>query len=164
MEKFRGSKDNDEKSFSKSKGAISRLFTEVNPNSKVYKSFKAVKTGYKKFRSRQLLMKILYTLVLILLFRIAASITMPGIELTQAYKDSSSDSQSFLGVMDLMGGGTLRNFSIVALGISPYITISMLMQLLTSDAVPPLKRLSRSGPAGKRKINIITRALTFVFA
>ncbi len=138
--------------------------TVVNPDSRLYKGFSSIRASYKKFTSRQLLMKIIYTLAIILLFRVAASITMPGIELTQAYKDSAGDSQSFLGIMDLMGGGTLKNFSIVALGISPYITVSMLMQFLTSDAIPVLKRLSRSGPAGKRKINIITRVLTFVFA
>lgn len=136
----------------------------ANPNSKLYKASSLVKTGYTKFRSKQLLMKILYTLVIILLFRIAASITMPGVELTQAYKDSTGDSQSFLGIMDMMGGGTLRNFSIVALGISPYITVSMLMQILTSDIFPALNRLQKSGPAGKRKINMITRVLTFIFA
>lgn len=64
----------------------------------------------------------------------------------------------------MMGGGTLRNFSIVALGISPYITASIIMTLLQSEVFPPIYRLARSGPAGKRKINIITRILTLFFA
>lgn len=101
---------------------------------------------------------------MILIFRIGASITMPGIELTDKFKNGASDSSSFLGIMDMMGGGALKNFSIVALGISPYITASIIVQLLTSEAFPPLNRLSKSGPAGKRKINIISRCITLVFA
>lgn len=64
----------------------------------------------------------------------------------------------------MMGGGALKNFSIVALGISPYITASIIMTLLQSEVFPPIYRLARSGPQGKRKINIITRSITLVFA
>ena len=112
-------------------------------------------------KSKPLLTKILYTLLLILIFRIAASITTPGVHVKDNF---ANDSSSFLGIMDMMGGGTLRNFSIVALGISPYITASIIMTLLQSEVFPPIYRLARSGPAGKRKINIITRILTLFFA
>lgn len=114
-----------------------------------------------KVKAKPLLTKIMYTLLLILIFRIAATITVPGVVVPDKY---ASDSSSFLGIMDMMGGGALRNFSIVALGISPYITASIIMQLLQSEAFPAINRMSKSGPAGKRKINVITRSITLVFA
>ncbi len=114
-----------------------------------------------KFRDKPLLKKILYTLLLIRIFRVAATITIPGVLVDSNF---GSNPASLIGVMDMMGGGALKNFSIVALGISPYITASIIMQLLQSEVFPPLQRLSQSGPAGKRKINIITRIVTLVFA
>ncbi len=115
----------------------------------------------KKWMSKPLLKKVLYTLLLILIFRIAASITIPGIKVGNSF---AKDSASFTGILDMMGGGALRSFSIVALGIGPYITASIIMQLLQSEVFPPLYRLSQAGPAGKRKINVITRVLTLIFA
>ena len=105
--------------------------------------------------------KIFYTILLIIIFRLAASITSPGVVVQSGF---GKDPSSFVGIMDMMGGGALKNFSIVALGISPYITASIIMTLLQSEIFPPLYRLSKSGPAGKRKINIITRVITLVFA
>ena len=132
------------------------------PNSRLFnKAIKQTKNVTDKIKGKPLLLKILYTLLMILIFRIAASITTPGVYIE---KHLGNDSSSFLGIMDLMGGGTLRNFSIVALGISPYITASIIMTLLQSEVFPPIYRLARSGPAGKRKINIITRCLTLFFA
>lgn len=137
---------------------------KLNPDSKLLKVKTLSKKAIDKAKSKPLLIKILFTLLMILIFRIGASITMPGIELTDKFKNGANDSSSFLGIMDMMGGGALKNFSIVALGISPYITASIIVQLLTSEAFPPLNRLSKSGPAGKRKINIISRCITLVFA
>lgn len=110
---------------------------------------------------KPLIKKIFYTLTLILIFRIATTITTPGIHVDKAF---GSDPNSFVGIMDMMGGGALKNFSIVALGISPYITASIIMTLLQSEVFPPIYRLARSGPQGKRKINIITRSITLAFA
>ena len=115
----------------------------------------------KTINSKDLLKKIFYTLILILIFRIATSITTPGVIVKKGF---GNDSSSFVGIMDMMGGGALKNFSIVALGISPYITASIIMTLLQSEVFPPLYRMSKSGPAGKRKLNIITRVLTLIFA
>ncbi|MCC3160917.1 MAG: preprotein translocase subunit SecY [Mollicutes bacterium PWAP] len=113
------------------------------------------------FQNRPLLKKILYTLLLILIFRIAATITIPGVKVDPKF---GQDTSSLVGIFDLMGGGSLRSFSIVALGISPFITASIIMQFLQTEAFPPIYRLSTSGPAGKRKINIISRCLTLIFA
>lgn len=115
-----------------------------------------------KLNERELLKKALYTLLLLAIFRMAATIIMPGVTLNDDL--FSSEESSFLGIMDMLGGGALSNFSIVALGISPYITASIIMTLLQSEAFPPIHRLSKSGPAGKRKISYITIALTLMFA
>ncbi|NQZ65794.1 MAG: preprotein translocase subunit SecY [Mycoplasmatales bacterium] len=129
---------------------------------KIRSFFKSWKKSIKNvLKSKPLIGKILITLLLIVTFRVAASITTPGVVVQSGF---GNDSSSFVGIMDMMGGGALRNFSIVALGISPYITSSIIMTLLQSEVFPPLYRLSRSGPAGKRKINIITRILTLIFA
>ena len=115
----------------------------------------------KQIKKKPILGKILYTLLLIITFRVATSITTPGVTVDSGF---GKDPSSFVGIMDMMGGGALKNFSIVALGISPYITASIIMTLLQSEIFPPLYRLSKSGPAGKRKINVITRILTLVFS
>ena len=112
-------------------------------------------------KKRPLLKKIFFTLLLILIFRIGATITTPGVTVDNKF---GANQASLIGMLDMMGGGALKRFSIFALGISPYITASIIMTLLQSEVFPPLYRLSQSGPAGKRKINIITRVLTLVFA
>ncbi|CAM9142156.1 preprotein translocase subunit SecY [Mycoplasma marinum] len=139
-----------------------KILAKRNKKRKIVFSLRPIKTKFKNFfRNKQLLTKILYTLLLLLIFRIAATITVPGVRSfnTQAATNPSS----FLGLMDVMGGGAIRRFSIVALGISPYITASILMTILQSEFFPPIHRLANSGAAGRRKINIITRWLTLVF-
>ena len=125
----------------------------------------SIKSSFKwisKFlKEKPIVAKSIYTILLILIFRIATTITTPGVIVEDKF---GNDSGSFIGIMDMMGGGALKNFSIVALGISRYITASIIMTLLQSEVFPPIYRLARSGPAGKRKINIITRLLTFAFA
>ncbi|WP_345775200.1 preprotein translocase subunit SecY [Mycoplasma sp. ATU-Cv-508] len=103
----------------------------------------------------------LYTILLISIFRIAATITIPIVKVNQ---DLVENSNSLIGMLNLIGGGALSNFSIVALGISPYITASIIMTLLQSEAFPAIYRLAHSGPVGKRKIAFTTRILTICFA
>lgn len=122
---------------------------------------KGLKSFWEKFKSRQLLVRILITILLITIFRIAATITVPGVKLNSS---NNQTNLAFLGIMDLLGGGGISRFSIVALGVSPYITASIIVQLLTNDAIPALSKLAKSGEAGRRKINIITRWLTIAFA
>lgn len=147
-----------------------RIKRKKKPNSKTrlgwiskLKSF--VRTTFGSFKKvlkqKPLIGKSLFTLLLIMIFRVAASITTPGVIVDSGF---GKDPSSFVGIMNMMGGGALKNFSIVALGISPYITASIIMTMLQSEVFPPLYRLSKSGPAGKRKINIITRILTLAFA
>lgn len=74
------------------------------------------------------------------------------------------DSNAFFSTLNLVSGGGLRQFSLMALGISPFITASLIMSLLQTRLFPPILKLSQSGPAGRRKINVITRLLTLIIA
>lgn len=105
--------------------------------------------------------KILFTLGLLLVFRIAAFIPIPGVNLA-ALRSLFAGNQ-LLGLLDVFSGGTLTNFSIVALGLNPYINASIIMQLLTM-AIPKLDELSREGEYGRRKINQYTRYITVPLA
>ncbi|OYD27160.1 protein translocase subunit secY/sec61 alpha [Mycoplasma testudineum] len=105
--------------------------------------------------------KVILTLFLISIFVIAGTITAPFVILNPA---NNLDNIPFFSVLNLVGGGGLRQFSIMSLGIQPFITASLVMTILQSRLFPPLHRLSKSGPLGRRKINIITRALSILVA
>ena len=106
----------------------------------------------------------LYTLLLIVIFRLGCYITVPGID-TLALRDlTSSTTGSFAGLIDLISGGAFSRFSIFAMSISPYITASIVIQLLAM-VIPALERLSKEeGEAGREKINKYTKMLTVVLA
>lgn len=112
------------------------------------------------FRNRKVIIAIITTLGILVLFRIGSVVPMPFVKITK----SEFDDNSFLQIMNLLGGGGLSQFSIFAIGISPYITAQIIIQLLSSDLIPPLSRLSKSGEKGRKKIEIITRILTLPFA
>ena len=105
--------------------------------------------------------KILFTLAILALYRFAAHIPLPGIdsgELNRLF-----DNNELLGFLDLFSGGALRRMSIVALGVFPYITASIVIQLLT-PVVPQLQNLSREGESGRAKLNRYTHWLTVPIA
>ena len=105
--------------------------------------------------------KILFTLAVLALYRFAAHIPMPGID--QLQLDNLFRNNDLLGFLDLFSGGALRRMSIVALGVFPYITASIVMQLLT-PVIPSLQEMSREGEAGRAKMNRITHWLTVPIA
>lgn len=112
-------------------------------------------------RENILTKKILFTLWILTIFIIATTITLPGVSVNRS---QSIDPNSFLGIINIVGGGGLTSFSIVALGIGPFITASLIMMVAQTKLFPPIHRLSQSGPLGRRKINIITRLLTVVIS
>jgi len=115
------------------------------------------------FKNKDVLKKILFTLFAFLVFRAATYIHIPLInpeEITQFFQDQGG----FLGIMDAFTGSALSNFSIIALGIGPYITASIIIQLLQMDIVPILKEWSEEGETGKQKINQLTRYLAIGLA
>lgn len=98
--------------------------------------------------------KILFTGFIFVIFRLAAHIPVPGVDL-EALKRLFSQNQ-FLGLLDIFSGGTLANFSILALGLNPYINASIVLQLLTM-VIPALEELQKEGEYGREKINQYTR-------
>ena len=105
--------------------------------------------------------KILFTLAILALYRFVSHIPIPGINTAQL-QDLFENNQ-LLGFLDLFSGGALSRMSIVALGVFPYITASIVMQLLT-PVIPSLQQLSREGEAGRVKINRIVHWLTVPIA
>lgn len=105
--------------------------------------------------------KILFTAAVLIVFRLVAHIPASGVDRT-ALQALFAKSQ-FLSLLDIFSGGTLANFSILALGLNPYINASIIMQLLTL-VFPRLEELSKEGEAGREKINQYTRFLTVPLA
>ncbi|MBI4089489.1 MAG: preprotein translocase subunit SecY [Candidatus Levybacteria bacterium] len=105
--------------------------------------------------------KLLFTAGIFIVFRIFAHIPVAGVNLG-ALKSLFSQNQ-FLGLLDIFSGGTLANFSIMALGLNPYINASIILQLLTL-VFPKLEALSKEGEQGRQKINQYTRMLTVPLA
>src|SRR3974377_363548 len=115
------------------------------------------------FRIQDLRNRLFFTLGLLAVYRIGAHIPTPGINadvLAELYKHAAG---AVLGSFDLFSGGNARRMTIFALGIMPYITSSIILQLMTV-VFPYLERLSKEGELGRRKITQYTRSLTIVLS
>jgi preprotein translocase, SecY subunit len=113
------------------------------------------------FKSPEIRQRILFTLGIFLVFRFLAHIPVAGVNVA-ALKNLFAGNQ-FLGLLNIFSGGTLANFSVMALGLNPYINASIILQLLTM-VFPKLEELSKEGESGRRKINQYTRFLTIPLA
>src|SRR5271156_1844738 len=122
--------------------------------------FEAVKN---LFRIPDLRNRVLFTLALLAVYRIGAHIPTPGINTTVLEQLFSQSAGSVLGIFDLFSGGNFRRLTIFALGIMPYITSSIILQLMTV-VFPYLERLQKEGELGRRKITQYTRYLTIVLS
>ncbi len=113
------------------------------------------------FKIEDLRNRILYTLGILLIYRLGSFIVLPGIDPAQlgALKNQTAD--GIMGLLDMFSGGAFSNASIFALGIMPYISASIVVQLL-GIAIPYFQRLQKEGESGRRKINQITRYLTVI--
>jgi preprotein translocase subunit SecY len=105
--------------------------------------------------------KILFTALILFVFRLLAHIPVAGVDIAQL-KNLFAQNQ-FLGLLDIFSGGTLANFSIMALGLNPFINASIILNLLTM-VFPKLEELSKEGDTGRKKINQYTRFLTVPLA
>ncbi|MGG5254625.1 preprotein translocase subunit SecY [Neobacillus sp. SM06] len=103
--------------------------------------------------------KIIFTLLMLVVFRIGTFIPVPNVN---ADILGAQDKLSVFGLLNTFGGGALKNFSIFAMGIMPYITASIIIQLLQMDVVPKFTEWSKQGEAGRRKIAQVTRYFTIV--
>src|SRR5947207_5748409 len=113
------------------------------------------------FRIPDLRKRVLFTLGILAVYRLGAFIPTPGVNTKLLEQLFNSQSSSALGLMDLFGGGNLRRMTIFALGIMPYITASIIFQLLTV-VYEPLARIQKEGELGRRKITQWTRYMTVV--
>jgi len=105
--------------------------------------------------------RILFTLGILVVFRFVAHVPVPGVD--QAALDLRFKDVPLLGMLDLFSGGAMRDFSVAAMGVYPYITASIIMQLLV-PVIPRLQALAQEGEAGRNRINVITHWLTVPLA
>jgi preprotein translocase subunit SecY len=117
------------------------------------------------FKIGDLRRKILFTLSMLLVFRVIAHIPVPGVDFAalKSISDPSSPFSSLFNVLNIFSGGTLQNFSVAAMGVYPYITASIIIQLLTG-VVPRLTELSKEGESGRNQLNKYTHWLTVPLA
>ena len=105
--------------------------------------------------------RILYTLGLVLVYRIGSYVALPGVDPGQLTALKSQGSEGLMGLLNMFSGGAFSNASIFALGIMPYITASIVIQLFVM-VIPYFQKMQRDGESGRRKMNQITRMLTVV--
>ncbi|MBQ6860433.1 MAG: preprotein translocase subunit SecY [Clostridia bacterium] len=122
------------------------------------------KTLFNAWKIPELRKKILYTLLLLAIFRFGCHITAPGVNLMNLQKISEySQENPILNTVNIITGGAFSSFSIFALSISPYITASIVMQLLTF-AIPALEEISKEGENGRKRISQYTRYVAVILA
>ena len=105
--------------------------------------------------------RILYTLGLVLVYRIGCYVVLPGVDPSQLQKLQAQGSEGLMGLLNMFSGGAFSNASIFALGIMPYITASIVIQLFVM-VIPYFQKMQRDGENGRRKMNQITRLLTVI--
>lgn len=114
------------------------------------------------FKKGELRRKVVFTLGILFVFRLGVGIVIPYID-TSAITSAATSSGIF-GIMNMLGGGTLEKFSLFSLGVSPYITSSIIIELLSMDVIPALAQWNKEGNTGKKKKDKVTRVLTLALA
>ena len=114
------------------------------------------------FKNKEIRSKIIFTLAMLFIYRLGSGIPVPGVDAT-ALTAGIADN-SILGMMNLLGGGALQRLSVFALGVTPYITASIIIQLMSMDVIPALTEMAKSGQQGRMKMDKITRYLGVVLA
>lgn len=110
------------------------------------------------FTNKEIVNRIFFVVMILFVFRIGAAITVPGVTV----QDVDFQANNALSLLNLLGGGALQSFSVFALGVSPYITSSIIVQLLGMDVLPALTELSKQGQSGRKKMEMTTRYLTLL--
>ena len=101
-------------------------------------------------RNKDIRNKILFTLLILFIYKLGTAVRVPGTE-------NITQDLGFLELLNVMGGGSLKNFSIFALGVTPYISASIIVQLLQMDIIPYFSNLAKEGHTGRVKLNKITK-------
>lgn len=113
------------------------------------------------FQNKDIRNRILFTLFAFLVYRLGSAITVPDVDTSDLVAGLSDN--SLFAMLNLLGGGGLEQFSIFALGVTPYITASIIIQMLSMDVIPPLSELAKSGAKGRKQLDKYTRYLTVIF-
>ena len=111
------------------------------------------------FKVKDIRSRILFTVLILFVFRLGTHITVPGVD---ASRLNTIADLPFLNMLNLVSGGAMQQFSIFSMGVSPYITASIVIQLLQMDIVPKFVEWSKQGEVGRKKLNQATRYLTLV--
>jgi preprotein translocase subunit SecY len=114
------------------------------------------------FKNKETRNRILFTLCMLLIYRVGSAIPVPGVDAT-ALGTQIADN-SILSIMNMIGGGALERLSVFAMGVSPYITASIIIQLLSMDVIPALTEMAKSGQSGRMQMDKITRYLGVVLS
>ncbi len=122
---------------------------------------KLIQTIKNIFKIEELRNRIVYTVLLLLVYRLGTFIVLPGIDPSQLARLQASSSEGLVGLLNMFSGGAFGNASIFALGVMPYISASIVIQLL-GVFVPYFKKLQMEGESGRRKMNQMTRYLTIL--
>ena len=123
-----------------------------------------VRTLIQAFRTKELRNKILFVLGMIIIYRIGSFIPLPGVDYTvvqQCANDMTNNQENFIGLVNLFSGGAMLQLSIFALGVMPYITASIVIQLLRV-VIPRFEALHKEGQSGEAKLTQYTRYLTII--
>ncbi|MBS9339049.1 preprotein translocase subunit SecY [Fructobacillus sp. M2-14] len=119
------------------------------------------RTLFNAIRQQDIRKKMLWTVFILFVYRIGVHITVPGVNPAALQSVANS---GLLNILNIFSGGGLLNFSLFAMGVSPYVTAQIVVQLLQLDIVPRFVEWSKQGEVGRRKLNQATRYLTIVFA
>jgi preprotein translocase subunit SecY len=122
-----------------------------------------VNTIVRIFQIPELRKRIIFTLSLLAVYRIGVFVTLPGVDRGEMIRFMESQANTFLGLFNMFSGGAIEQLSVFALGIMPYISASIIFQLLTV-VIPTLDRLNKEGEQGRKKINQWTRYATIVLS
>ena len=122
---------------------------------------KFIETIKNIFRIEELRTRIVYTVLLILVYRLGCFVVLPGIDASMLASLQARSSEGLVGLLNMFSGGALGNASIFALGVMPYISASIVIQLL-GVFVPYFRKLQMEGESGRKKMNQMTRIVTIV--
>lgn len=114
------------------------------------------------FKNKDIRNRIFFTLAMLFVFRFGAVITVPGVDVAELTKGIQNS--SLFAMINMLGGGGLEQLSVFAMGVGPYITASIILQLLSMDVVPALTELAKGGATGKKQIDRYTRYLAVVLS
>ena len=115
------------------------------------------KTLISFFQNKDIRRKILFTLGMLFVFRLGAAITVPNIDTTKLVTGLTGN--DLITMMNMLGAGSWQTFSVFSMGVGPYITASIVIELLAMDVIPPLAELAKDGQKGRQKMDQITRYL-----